>query len=239
MAISIGQKINKLTIISTDETFRLKPSGQKVYFILCRCECGKEKDIRKHQLLTSQIQSCGCFRIKNIEDKAKQIIGKRFGKLKITKFLRKSKTNKIFECLCDCGKISEKMLCNLVGGKSTSCGKCNGIFEKGQRASKVQIKIRNLLGKGVINFKVNKLAIDIAMVYKGKKIAIEYDCWQWHKKKIDRDKKREKFLIEKGWKILSIKTNNIFPNITDIWNKIEKLSTNSNYEELISEDWGK
>ena len=77
------------------------------------------------------------------------------------------------------------------------------------------------------------------MVYKGKKIAIEYDCWQWHKKKIDRDKKREKFLIEKGWKILSIKTNNIFPNITDIWNKIEKLSTNSNYEELISEDWGK
>ena len=58
---SIGQKFNRLTVISVIS----KPVGitniQKVRFLECLCECGNTTIVKKHDVLSSKTKSCGCF----------------------------------------------------------------------------------------------------------------------------------------------------------------------------------
>lgn len=50
-------------------------------------------------------------------------IGKQYGKLKIIEYAGKSKNNNHkFLCRCDCGRITEVLLCNILNGKTKSCG---------------------------------------------------------------------------------------------------------------------
>lgn len=48
----IGQKFGRLRVISDTSRWNYK---------LCRCRCGKEKEIRKDALLTGRTRSCGCL----------------------------------------------------------------------------------------------------------------------------------------------------------------------------------
>lgn len=50
-----GQKFGRLTVISF--LGRIKWS-----YYLCKCECGKEKKVRRDHLKTGKILSCGCYR---------------------------------------------------------------------------------------------------------------------------------------------------------------------------------
>lgn len=49
----IGKRFNKLIILKRDY-------GHKKMKFLCRCDCGKEKIIRKDHLLSNSTKSCGC-----------------------------------------------------------------------------------------------------------------------------------------------------------------------------------
>lgn len=55
LEIKVGQRFNRLTIIK--EIF-----GKNRRYFLCKCDCGKEKNIILEGLTNGHIQSCGCFR---------------------------------------------------------------------------------------------------------------------------------------------------------------------------------
>lgn len=60
LEINAGDVFNKLTVICEVDRTRL-PSGQVNRVILCRCDCGNEKEIRLLHLVRGRIKSCGCL----------------------------------------------------------------------------------------------------------------------------------------------------------------------------------
>lgn len=110
-------------------------------------------------------------------------------------------------------------------------------YINGRKVSKIQIKIFNLLNFGVLNYRINNYALDIAIPEA--KIAIEYDGWYWHEKLIinkNNDNKKRKFLIENGWKILYIRSKKIIPTKQEILNCLNMLEYN-NIIELKAQDY--
>jgi hypothetical protein len=118
--------------------------------------------------------------------------------------------------------------------QGNGCPTCQN-YINGVPASKPQIEIAKMLGAEV-NYKVGKHYIDCALP--DRMIAIEYDSWYWHKNQLIEDKKREKELLDTGWRVLSIKTNRLVPTKEKILALIAELEHKS-YVELIMDDWGK
>lgn len=59
--ITVGKKFGRLTVVSlSDRTSK----NRKNYFV-CRCDCGKTKDIRDDHLKSGRVVSCGCFAAEN------------------------------------------------------------------------------------------------------------------------------------------------------------------------------
>lgn len=56
-----GTKYSMLTVLGNGKIVRL-PSGQTNRFILCKCDCGTEKEIRYVHLKNAKTRSCGCIR---------------------------------------------------------------------------------------------------------------------------------------------------------------------------------
>jgi len=54
-----GQKFSRLTVLKLDRR------EQSVTFWLCRCDCGKEKIVRKASLRAGHTKSCGCLKIES------------------------------------------------------------------------------------------------------------------------------------------------------------------------------
>ena len=62
-------KFNKLTIIKFDhEEKRLVGRGSRV-FVLCQCDCGKQKVINYESIIRGLSKSCGCTNIENPPNK--------------------------------------------------------------------------------------------------------------------------------------------------------------------------
>lgn len=55
----IGKKFNMLTIVS----YKKKGKNNKNYFV-CKCDCGKIKEIRANHILNDNQYSCGCIKTK-------------------------------------------------------------------------------------------------------------------------------------------------------------------------------
>lgn len=62
-----GQKFNRLTIIKEVEP-KIYPTGGQHRRVLCRCECGCEKEYFLHEVVKGRTKSCGCY---NKEQKTK------------------------------------------------------------------------------------------------------------------------------------------------------------------------
>ncbi len=56
-----GRVFGKYTAIRYSHS-HTKPSGRKVNFWLCRCECGEEREVRVDTLTSGATKSCGCSR---------------------------------------------------------------------------------------------------------------------------------------------------------------------------------
>lgn len=117
----LNQRFGKLLVIKeTDER------KNKSVVWECQCDCGNiikcsTKELRSDGVI--QCPSCG----NNREPKIKlreDIIGKRFGKLKvIEQTQKKTKSGSyIFKCRCDCGKEVEVARHELISGDTKSCG---------------------------------------------------------------------------------------------------------------------
>lgn len=68
-----GQRFGRLLVLKRVATSN---DGQKVY--LCRCDCGKEKEIKSGSLRSGHTLSCGCYntdRLKEMNDKKRNTEG--------------------------------------------------------------------------------------------------------------------------------------------------------------------
>ncbi len=82
---------------------------------ICKCDCGKECCVEGRKLNSGVRNSCGCRGFENI-------IGKRFGYLKVIRLKEKRNQKTFFECLCDCGKVTVAGRCKLLDSHTRSCG---------------------------------------------------------------------------------------------------------------------
>lgn len=238
----IGQKFNFLYILE-DNIIKFSKSNYKRFYCKCKCDCGKIVFVEKVSVKRNHTKSCGCHRIKqNKKSLKKSILGKIFGYLTVIEEdvnIRKTKSNYykyLIKCKCSCGneKIIDRN--SLVTGNTKTCGNCKKM-KNGRLYSFIQDKLLFKVGKGILNFKSKNKCIDIALVYNGKKIGIEYDSWRWHKERLEKDKEKILFLNKNNWYILSIKSDGLLPTTKEIWEKINKLNDNNFYEEIIMEDW--
>lgn len=112
---------------------------------LCKCRCGNEVIVLGKHLRSGNTKSCGCYqREKAIESniqRAGNLIGQRFGKLKVLSeagfVLHPSgKRSRLYNCLCDCGNYCQVQHQYLTYGDTTSCGCIR---------SKMEFKVSNYL----------------------------------------------------------------------------------------------
>ena len=117
-----GQRFGKLTVIKrVDQKEDCKSHS---IFYLCKCDCGKETVVAKGNLTSGNIKSCGCGKIKHEQP----VVGKKFGKLTITKKLGYNRDKKCVEYLADCDCGTKNYVVNhniLVRAKIPSCGCTN------------------------------------------------------------------------------------------------------------------
>lgn len=115
----MNEKFARLTV--TRETGK-RSNGKVVWE--CLCDCGNKTEVNSANLMNGSVKSCGCLAVER-SSKAliKNLKGKKFGKLNVLKLSDKKKgTRRIWVCLCDCGKVCEKVSTDLISGDTTSCG---------------------------------------------------------------------------------------------------------------------
>lgn len=121
-----GLKFNKLTAIRNTG----KKSKTGYYIWVFRCDCPNQTliEIIGSAVSHGSTKSCGClFK----ECKVKDITGQRFGRLLVNKIVGKLKSgHRLWECICDCGRISIVAGSALRTGNTQSCGCLNKEFLK-------------------------------------------------------------------------------------------------------------
>lgn len=120
-------------------------------FWACQCDCGEHVEIRTDQLTRGVAKSCGCLqrdvaaklsrsrisdetinlRLRRARREAKglpsnlavrDLTGRRFGLLKVIKFVRVQGQASFWKCRCDCGKMTIVRSYHLNNGHTKSCG---------------------------------------------------------------------------------------------------------------------
>ena len=111
--IEIGERFGRLEVMSC--SFR-------PHHFVCRCDCGKESNVLKYNLLNGvSTQCCDCNRY--TKKPKKDYLRKRFGHWKVLSYLGRGR----WEIRCDCGKKKETSTYAITAMKSNlnwSCAKC-------------------------------------------------------------------------------------------------------------------
>jgi very-short-patch-repair endonuclease len=144
---------------------------------------------------------------------------------------KRKKTNLLrrgVECPFQDPKVKEKIMQSYF--KNGTC-----------RTSSQQLKVFETLKENgfevELNYPINEINLDIALFYKDSKIDIEYDGKYWHQDNL-KDRRRDEFLKEQGWKVLRIKSGRLIPNLADLLSSINELSNSKKkYKSLILDDW--
>ena len=93
----------------------------------CRCDCGNIHETTAARLISGKVRSCGCLKKETLDKKkgfeTKDLRGQRFGRLEVLELTEKrSCSNIIWKCRCDCGNIHEVSTAHLKRGSIRSCG---------------------------------------------------------------------------------------------------------------------
>lgn len=135
---------------------------------------------------------------------------------------------------CFGGHVWKACYGNIYSG--TNCPYCQNRIN-GYLVSKPQIKLNGMIS-GALNYKVGKYRIDVAIMRRSQKIAVEYDCLYWHSNRGKEDTKRDKYLVLHDWKVLHIKSRYLIPTRKQLNFAIKHLlDTNDVVYNLYLEDW--
>ena len=120
--------------------------------------------------------------------------------------------------------------------QGSGCPICKGMIN-GAYISKPQCELNGLLC-GSLNYPEGRYRIDVAIMRKSQKIAVEYDCQYWHSGREEYDVRRDSFLVSKGWKILHVKANYLIPARKQLTTAIgHLLNTDDKVFNLYLADW--
>lgn len=97
------------------------PSRASVW--LCRCDCGKEAEVRLNNLSSGHTRSCGCLSDNLLySPKFLDMAGMRFGMLLVLGYSRTVNKKAMWRCKCDCGTACEVTGSYMRCGHTASCG---------------------------------------------------------------------------------------------------------------------
>lgn len=201
-----GVPESRWTVIEEDIEYSLihATDGYRPYW-KCQCECGNIKSVLGKALRNGRSLSCGCLREERIaEFNNIEIIGNRYGKLVVIKFLYKDKRNqKVYLCQCDCGNTIEVIASSLLTGNTSSCGCLK---------SKGEYIINTILSSNNITFTTQKTYPDLVSpnnhllkfdYYINNNFLLEYDGTQhfavtggWNASEEELEKRKEYDLLK-------------------------------------------
>lgn len=228
------KKFNELTVISNNRK-HIKDS----YYEECRCSCDKICYVSRTELICGIRKCCDKNHMTRILNKKMKDFLKKQNILMLSEF-KGFRKNKI-KIKCSCNKIFYISSSNLnFYRKNKKKLLCQHHYVNGVLTSKKALELHSYLTNfGVHNFKSkSKQSIDIAFSYRGKKIAIEYDEWFWHKNKKNIDIKKTKQLIKEGWVVLRILAHNDLPKKNVVYKILDYIiDNNKKYRLLKSKNW--
>lgn len=107
-----------------------------VYKWECVCDCGNTIILPTNALRSGNTKSCGCLLSDTSSERfSKDFSGIQFGKLKVVCYSGEHRNKqRLWKCICECGREHYVTTAGLVSGHTSSCGKC-GVKEKRDRYS--------------------------------------------------------------------------------------------------------
>lgn len=123
MALDVtGMRFGRLVAIRPTGKMRGRTAWE------CICDCGNTISVTTGDLRSGNTKSCGCLRDELHRERYTDITGERFGKLTaVRRFFDSGKGKWRWECLCDCGNVSNTSYYRLANGLVKSCGRCKRI----------------------------------------------------------------------------------------------------------------
>jgi hypothetical protein len=113
----VGMRFGKLTIVRKTERI---VGGNQIWVALC--DCGKETQAAKNNIIAGTTKSCGCLKHKPSHNVVNRV-GIRYGKLVVLALAGHSPDrHNTWLCKCDCGKEVVVRAGNLASGCTKSCG---------------------------------------------------------------------------------------------------------------------
>lgn len=115
----IGQRFGKWTVV---DFIGRDAKSNKIY--KCKCDCGTEKDQRRHTLTSGDTVQCKTCRMSDF-NKVEDIVGKKFGLWSVIGKEKNIDRNEWFyECVCDCGTKKNIAGHQLKSGQANKCPHC-------------------------------------------------------------------------------------------------------------------
>lgn len=113
----VGQRFGRLLVTDTVWSYE-----EKRTLMVCQCDCGRIKNIKKENLISGSVRSCGCIHTEQLRDMlCLDLVGERYGKLVV---LQRESNSTHWLCQCDCGNTTSVTTGDLRSGHTKSCG-CN------------------------------------------------------------------------------------------------------------------
>ena len=113
-----GNKFGKWTVLE------YCPEKKPGKHFLCKCDCGEKTIIPATTLRAGRSTMCKkCMYLKR--DDPNDMIGLKFGKWRILKYIGMRNRYRIYKSICECGFEGEHYGADLRAGKSTQCTNCH------------------------------------------------------------------------------------------------------------------
>lgn len=137
---------------------------------------------------------------------------------------------------CQYGHVWEAPYAGISSGNG--CSKCASFFN-GARISKIQERLHRKIG-GKLNHPFGVYNIDVALEVDGIFIAVEYDCYYWHRIFKDQrlaEQERDQKLISAGWRVLRIRSGEQLPTDQQINAAVSEIINGASFVEIVLDDW--
>lgn len=201
--------------------------------------CSLQSKIIKDKARKTNLEKLGVdnpFKSKEIQQKIKKTNEEKYGEGNIAhtplikeKIIQNNLKKYGVEFVTQVEEVKKKMRQSLY---------INGTVASSAAEKQMQQLLKKLYGEENCfeNFAYENINMDCLLVLDGIKIDVEYDGWYWHKDRIEKDKKRNYFLIRRGFKVLRFRAEKAVPNEEEIKNAIDYLVKDNHRIRIVNLD---
>ena len=119
-----GQRFGRLVVIQKGKP-HITSGGAYIATWICKCDCGNYTTVQAPKLRKGHTTSCGCLIKENKGHAYEDLVGQKFNRLTVIKFIPPSeRTVRGYNwlCQCECGKMIKANANKLKSGMQQSCG---------------------------------------------------------------------------------------------------------------------